>query len=97
MIQSSLENKPADAKAALHDIMLDKIKDHLEAKRMEIAKTYYGGDDDEEAVEGEEETIEPEYGDPEDDQDLDVDGEELSDDEYETFYDEEEPEGNDPV
>jgi len=60
MVGFALEKKPEDFKTAFADIMLDKIADAIDAKKQEVAKTYfnYEASDEEEVGDNESETEE---------------------------------------
>lgn len=56
MVQAAGEESPSNFQSAFASIMLDKIADAIEAKKVEIAKNYFNYDDAEEtSVEQEEE------------------------------------------
>lgn len=48
MVGFALEKKPEDFKTAFADIMLDKIADALDAKKKEVASTYFNYEAEEE-------------------------------------------------
>ena len=48
MVGFALEKKPEDFKTAFADIMLDKIADALDAKKKEVAATYFDYEAEEE-------------------------------------------------
>ena len=56
MVNAAREESPSDFQSAFASVMLDKIADAIEAKKVEIAKNYFNYEDAEEAsVEQEEE------------------------------------------
>jgi hypothetical protein len=56
MVQAAGQESPSDFQSAFASIMLDKIADSIEAKKIEIAKNYFNYEDAEDtSVEQEEE------------------------------------------
>ena len=67
LIQSALDGNPSDTQQSFHALMMDKIKDQLEAKRAEMTDRFYN--------------VGPE--DPEDEEEQEVDVDEYDEDEVE--------------
>lgn len=79
IINYSAEEKPLNVKSAVDDIMLQKVHDEIEAKKIEVAKSIFGGtpsDADDEA----------DFEDAFDDDDDDDDGFEISDEDLEDLF-----------
>lgn len=80
VVQNALANKPADLQDSLHNVMLDKIRDHIEAKRVEMANLFYNKEDGENEGPEDEELEDDDSEEFEDEEDLDDEDEELEDD-----------------
>lgn len=78
MVQNSLSDKPADMKNSFADAMLDKIRDHLEAKKQDLVDQFYNKDTEDD----------PEDTEVDDEDELDFDNDDEDDDE--TFEDDSE-------
>lgn len=81
LIQNSLEEKPADMKNDLHDLMMSRIHDKLQEKKAEVAARFFDAadEDEEEELEDDEEDLDD---DEESDEDDDSDEEFEDDDEF---------------
>ena len=76
IVNFSAQEKPISVKDAVNDVMLTKIHAEIEAKKMEVAKSIFGGTDTDE---DDEEFDEEDFEDDEDDDDFEISDEELDD------------------
>jgi len=78
IVNFSAQEKPISVKDAVNDVMLTKIHAEIEAKKLEVAKSIFGGDT--EIDEDDEDFDDEDFDDDEDeDDDFEISDEELDD------------------
>ena len=83
IIEQALNEEPASMENTLHDLMLEKIRVHLEEKREQVLESIYNGDgddDEDEEFEDDDEEFEDEDGEEDFEED---DSEEVEDEDDE--------------
>jgi hypothetical protein len=79
IVNFSAQEKPVSVKDAVNDVMLTKIHAEIEAKKLEVAKSIFGGTDTE-IDEDDEDFDDDDFDDDEDeDDDFEISDEELDD------------------
>lgn len=74
MVRNSIDDKPVDMKNSFADAMLDKIRDHLEAKKQDLVDAFYNTDDGDETEDDTDNTTDDDtYVDVDDEDDTDFD------------------------
>ena len=65
LIMATAEQKPTDFEAAFNDIIVDRIRDSIESKKVEIAQQMYNYEPEQPEYEEPEAELEQEYEEPE--------------------------------
>ena len=78
IVNFSAQEKPINVKDAVNDVMLAKIQAEIEAKKVEVAKSIFGGTDTE-TDEDDEDFDDEDFDEEDEDDDFEISDEELDD------------------